>query len=106
MRTELLLAYAAMTAATYFSRAFFTVSVSRIRLSPFNERYLSFIPFAVLAAIVTPYLLLPENSLTISLFNPWTLAGGLTLFISHRTKNLVLSVASGITAFILLKQVF
>jgi branched-subunit amino acid transport protein len=102
MRTELVLAFAAMTAATYFSRAVLTVSVSRVNLSPVQERYLSFIPFAVLSAIVTPYMLLPENSPSISLVNPWTLAGGLTLFISYRTKSLIFSVGGGIAAFLIL----
>lgn len=102
MRTELVLAFAAMTAATYFSRAFFTVSVSRARLSPSQERYLSFIPFAVLMAMVTPYLLLPESGSSLSLFNPWLLAGGLTLFVSWRTKSLLLSVGSGIAVFFIL----
>ena len=102
MRTELILSFAAMTAATYFSRAFFTVSVSRVRLSPLKERYLSFIPFAVLTAMVTPYLFLPADGPSISLVNPWVLAGGLTLFLSWRTKSLLLSVGSGIAVFFIL----
>jgi branched-subunit amino acid transport protein len=102
MRAELILAFAGMTAATYFSRAFFTVSVSRFRLSSFLERYLSFMPFAVLTAMVTPYLLLPENRPSISLVNPWTLAGALTLFVSFRTKSLILSVGCGVVVFVLL----
>jgi len=104
MRTELILAYAAMTAATYFSRSFLTVSVSRIRLTPARQRSLSFLPFAVLTAMVTPYLLLPGNSPSVSLSNPWILAGGLTFFISYRTRNLILSVGSGIAAFFILGQ--
>lgn len=102
MRIELILAFAAMTAATYFCRAFFTVSVSRVHISPFWERYLSFIPFAVLTAMVTPYLLLPENGPTVSLVNPWILAGGLTLFVSYRTRSLILSVGCGLIAFLVL----
>ena len=102
MRIEFVMIFAAMTAATYFCRTFFTVSVSRIRVSPFWERYMSFIPFAVLAAMVTPYLILPENGQTLSPVNPWILAGGLTLFVSYRTRSLILSVGSGITVFFIL----
>ena len=102
MRNELLVAFAAMTAATYFSRALFTVSVSRVRLSPFGERYLSFIPGAVLAAMVTPYLLLPGNGPSLSLVNPWTLAGGLTLVVSYRTRSLFLAVMCGVALFMVL----
>ena len=106
MKVELVLAFAAMTVATYFSRVLFTVSVSRVRVPPFWERFLSFIPFAALTAIVTPYLLLPESGTSISLFNPWILAGSLTLFISHRTKNLILSVGCGIMVFFILGILF
>lgn len=106
MRAELVLAFAAMTAATFFSRAFFTLSVSRVRLSPFWERYLSFIPFAVLTAMVTPYLLLPGKGGSISLINPWVLAGGFTLFFSCRTRNLILSVGCGVGMFLVLGMFF
>jgi branched-subunit amino acid transport protein len=106
MRVELIIAFAGMTAATYFSRALFTVSVSRIGIPSFWERYLSFIPFAVLTAMVIPYLVLPENSNTVSLVNPWTISGGLTLFISYRTRSLVLSVGCGIAVFLILGKFF
>jgi branched-subunit amino acid transport protein len=106
MRTELVFAFAAMTLVTYFCRAFFTISVSRVRVSSSWERYLSFIPFAVLTAMVTPYLLFPENGRTISLFNPWILAGCMTLFVSYRTRSLVLSVGSGIAMFFILGRFF
>ena len=88
-----------MTAATFFSRSLFTLSVSRVRLSPFMERYLSFIPFAVLTAMVAPYLFLPGDGPSLSLVNPWVIAGGLTLLVSCRTRNLILSVGCGVVLF-------
>jgi len=102
MRAELILAFVAMTAATYFSRAFLTVSVSRVRISPYLERCFSFIPYAVLSAMVTPYLLLPGGNGKILPLDPWTISGALTLFVSYRTKNLILSVGGGIAAFFVL----
>ncbi len=106
MRTELVFAFAAMTAATFFSRVFLTLLASRVHLSSFTERFLSFIPFAVLTAIVTPYLVLPGKSPSLSLFNPWVFAGALTLFISCRTKNLILSVGCGVGMFLVLGMFF
>jgi len=52
--------------------------------------------------MVTPYLLLPGNGPFISLVNPWTLAGGLTLAVSHRTRSLFLSVVCGFALFMVL----
>ena len=102
MRVDLILACFAMTAVTYLCRALFTVSVSRVRISPWWEHYLTFIPFAVLTALVTPYLLLPEPAMKLSLINPYSLAGVATFVISYRTRNLILSVGGGIGIFFLL----
>ena len=88
-----------MTAVTYLCRALFTVSVSRAQISPWWENYLSFIPFAVLTALVTPYILIPAPAASLSLVNPWSLAGAVTFFVSWRTRNLILSVGVGLAVF-------
>ena len=102
MRADLILAFAAMTAVTYLCRVLFTVSVSRVRISPWWEHYLTFIPFAVLTALVTPYLLLPAPDTRLSLVNVYSLAGAVTFILSCRTKNLVLSVLVGMTVYLFL----
>jgi len=105
MRTDLILACLAMTAVTYLCRALFTVSVSRVKISPWWENYLTFIPFAVLTALVTPYLLLPGPAMKLSLINPYTLAGAVTFVVSYRTRNLIISVGIGMGVFFLLGMV-
>ena len=105
MRTDLILTCLAMTAVTYLCRSLFTVFVSRIRISPRWEHYLTFIPFAVLTAIVTPYLLMPGTGMNLSLINPWSLAGAVTFFISYRTRNLIVSVGVGVGVFWILGMV-
>jgi branched-subunit amino acid transport protein len=106
MRTDLILACLAMTAVTYLCRALFTVSVSRVQISPWWENYLTFIPFAVLTALITPYLLLPGPAMKLSLINPYILAGVATFIVSYRTRNLVISVMVGMALFLLLGKVF
>lgn len=106
MRTDLILACLAMTVVTYLCRALFTVSVSSIRISAWWEHYLTFIPFAVLTAMVTPYLLLPEPALKLSLLNPYSLAGVVTFIISWRTRNLIVSVGVGMGVFLFLGVFF
>jgi branched-subunit amino acid transport protein len=105
MRTDLILACLAMTAVTYLCRALFTVSVSRVKISPWWENYLTFIPFAVLTALVTPYLLLPGPAMKLSLINPYILAGAATFIVSYRTRNLIISVGIGMGVFFLLGMV-
>lgn len=99
MRTEIILACLAMTVVTYMCRALFTVSVSKIRISSWWEHYLTFIPFAVLTALVIPYILIPGPGKELSLISPWTIAGTVTFFISWRTRNLIISVGVGIGVF-------
>ena len=99
MRADLVLACMAMAAVTYLCRALFTVTVSKIRVSARWEHYLTFIPFAVLTALVTPYLLMPGPALRLSIVNPWSLAGSATFFVSWRTRNLILSVGVGLAVF-------
>ena len=102
MRTELILACLAMTAVTCLCRALFTVSVSRVQISPWWENYLTFIPFAVLTALVTPYLLLPGPGMKVSLINPYILAGVVTFIVSYRTRNLIISVVTGMGVYLVL----
>ena len=99
MRADIILACLAMTAVTYLCRVLFTVSVSRVRISPWWEHYLTFIPFAVLTALVTPYLLMPGPAVKLSLFSPWSLAGAVTFMVSCRTRSLIASVVVGIGVF-------
>jgi branched-subunit amino acid transport protein len=102
MRSEIILACIAMTSVTYLCRSLFTISVSRVRVSPWWEHYLTFIPFAVLTALVTPYLLFPGPEGKLSIMNPYILAGLVTFLASYRTKNLILSVAVGMGVFLVL----
>ena len=106
MRAELILTCLGMTAVTFLSRALLTVSVARIQISPFLERFLAVIPFAVLTALVTPYLLATGNSGggggNVQIMNPYLLAGIPTLLISYRTRNLLLSVAMGMIIYLVL----
>ena len=102
MRTSIVLTCLAMTLVTYLCRALFTVSVSRVRISPWWENYLSFIPFAVLTALITPYILMPAPAARFSLINPWSLAGAAAFYISYRTRNLIVSVGVGSALYFLL----
>ncbi|GBE14954.1 MAG TPA: AzlD domain-containing protein [Proteobacteria bacterium] len=105
MRHELVIAFAGMTLATYLTRSLFTVLVAKVRISPFWERVLSHVPLAVLTAFVVPYLFASTGEGT-SALSPYLLAGAATLFLSYRTRNILLSAASGIVLFMILVRLF
>jgi branched-subunit amino acid transport protein len=95
-----------MTAVTYLCRALFTVSVSRLQISSWWENYLSFIPFAVLTAMITPYILMPAPAGGLSLINSWSLAGAVVFYVSYRTRNLIVSTGVGLAFYLLLRLGF
>ncbi|MGD8353093.1 MAG: AzlD domain-containing protein [Pseudomonadota bacterium] len=105
MRFEFVLACIFMTIATYFCRAFLTISVSMVRISPRWENYLAYIPFAVLTALVAPYLFIQGPVYRFSILNPWSVAGAITFIVSYRTRNLLLSVGVGMAVFWILRGI-
>jgi branched-subunit amino acid transport protein len=63
---------------------------------------LRFVPPAVLSAIVAPALLMPNNSMDISLGNFRLLAGVIAILVAWRTRNTLLTILSGMAALLLL----
>ncbi len=104
MRMDLVLIFLGMTAVTYLTRSLFTVMVARVRTGPFTESVLSTIPLATLTALITPGLLNPGGNGVVILANPFLLAGVYILVFSFLTRNLLLSVLTGIGLFMLLSQ--
>jgi len=102
MRHDLAMAFAAMTAVTYLTRSLFTVSVTRVRISPFWERTLLALPLAVLTALVTPPIFRPQGELIPLAGNPYFIAGLFTLVLSRFTRNILISALSGMALFMLL----
>lgn len=75
----------------------------RWRLPPLLEHALRFVPPAVLSALVAPALFYRQGTLDLSLGNDRLLAGALAAFIAWRTKNILLTIASGMAALWLLR---
>ena len=74
----------------------------RIRFSPGMQRALSYVPPAVLTAIITPELFLHSGSIDLSLGNHRLIAGILATVVAWRTKNVVLTILVGMAALLLL----
>jgi branched-subunit amino acid transport protein len=59
---------------------------------------LRFVPITVLPAIILPELFLRNNALALSLQNPRWIAGILAGFVAWRTRNVLLTIATGMVA--------
>lgn len=88
---------------TYAIRVTPIVLLERFGLSDTLRQALRFVPAAVLSAIIFPELILPGGTLDLSLGNERLLAGLLATLVAWRTRNVLLTIASGMVALWLLQ---
>ena len=69
-------------------------------------RALQFVPPAVLTAIIAPELFLQDGSLSLSLANGRLVAGLIAILVAWRTKNVVLTILTGMAAMWLIQWFF
>lgn len=84
--------------ASFLPRASFILLFARWPVPPLLRRALRFVPAAVFSAILVPGLVLSAGSVHIGLDNPRLLAGILAGAIAWRTRNTLLTIASGMLA--------
>jgi branched-subunit amino acid transport protein len=70
-----------------------------------HGRDLRFVPIAVLSALLAPALFFPNGSLDVSLSNNRLMAGIFAILVAWRTKNVLLTILSGMACLLIL-QVF
>jgi branched-subunit amino acid transport protein len=76
----------------------------RFRFPPLIERALSFVPAAVLTAIIVPSVIYPSGSTAqLNWHNPFLIAAIITAAISYATRNLLATIVIGMAAFLLLR---
>lgn len=90
---------AGMAAVTFGIRYFLFALADRIRMAPWIEASLKFIPPAVLTAITLPAILLPRGEWHLSLSNPYLISAFVTTAAGILTRNLLATIAVGLGAF-------
>ncbi len=103
MSAKVIITLLGMGVVTYLTRVLFIVGMKGDRLPPFIIRWLSYVPVAVLAAIIFPMLAAPEKRLDLTYTNPYLLAGIAASAIALATKNLIITVIGGMGVILLLK---
>lgn len=92
---------AGMAAVTFGVRYFLFALAERVRMAPWIEGSLKFIPPAVLTAITLPAVLLPRGDWHLSFSNPYLVAAVAATAAGVLTKNLLATIAIGLSAFFL-----
>jgi branched-subunit amino acid transport protein len=94
-----LLIFSGMAVVTFFTRFAMIAALGR-ELPPLVQRWLRYVPAAVLAALVAPAALAPGGRLQLGA-NVWAMAIG--LLVAWRTRDVLWTILSGMTAFWLMR---
>lgn len=92
-----------VAACTFLLRASFIVFADPHRFPKRFRQALTFVPPAVLAAIVLPGLLLHQGAIDLTAGNPRWIAGVLAIVVGARTRNALAAIATGMVALWLLQ---
>ena len=92
-------------ALTFLTRLSFIALAGRWDAPPLFRSALRFVPVAILTAIVVPELVMHTGTFDFSLTNPRLLAGVLAILVAWRTRNTVLTIVIGMTAFWVLQWI-
>jgi branched-subunit amino acid transport protein len=94
-----------MALVTFAVRYPLLVLVGRIELSPTVVRGLRYVPPAVLAAIITPTIVMPQGTIDISL-NGFMVSGIVSILVAWRMKNLLLTIVIGMATLFIWQALF
>jgi branched-subunit amino acid transport protein len=101
-----LLMFAIIGLGNFILRYSFFYLFGKVEISPMVVRILSYIPPTALAAIVAPAVFKTNGSLDISLGNLQLYAAAIAFVVAYYTRNMLLTILTGMAALILLKTVF
>mgnify|MGYP000846995758 FL=1 len=77
--------------------------LTRLKIPKVVVAWLSYIPVAVLAALVVPGIMAPEHKINLTFTNAYFIAAFPAFFIAWRTKNMLLTVVGGMAVVFLLQ---
>lgn len=92
-----------MAIVSYLPRALPLLLFSNMEFPPWLVKWLSFIPAAVLAALLTPDLFLHDGELLLTYRNPYLLSAIPTLLIAVKTKSMIWALVGGMGCFALVQ---
>jgi branched-subunit amino acid transport protein len=99
---EKVLIFAGMALVTYFTR-FSMIAMLGREIPPILRRWLRYVPPAVLAALVAPAVFAPQGRLEIGL--P-VLAVSIGALAAWKTRNVFLTILTGLAAYWLVRLLF
>ncbi|MBE0410930.1 MAG: AzlD domain-containing protein [Anaerolineales bacterium] len=102
---ELWIILIAIGLITYATRLSFILLFGHISLPKLVQQMLRYVPPTVLSAIIFTELLVREGAVDLSLSNARLLAGLLAALVAWRTNNVLLTIAAGMAALLLIQWI-
>jgi len=104
MQSKIVVVILLMSVVTYLPRFLPMLFLSRRKLSPLAESWLSYVPVAVLSALLGPILFIKNGQFTLTLSsNPYFWAALPTFAVALWTRNMFLAVLTGMGGMALLR---
>lgn len=94
----------AMAVITFCLRSGFLLFAERLRLPPWMDHGLRYVPAAVLAALVAPAFVLPGGMLLYPHQNPYLIAGLVAGIVAWRTRSILWTLAVGMPTLWFLQE--
>lgn len=105
MDSRVVLIIIGMALVTYIPRALPIIGLSKIPLPSIILKWLSFIPVAVLSALLLPSLVVTEAELNLNINNSFLLASIPAIVVAFWKRSLLLTVVVGMVAVVLIGKV-
>jgi len=103
MRSEVFYIIVGMALVTFFTR-FGTLALFRFTGVPtWLNRWLKYVPVAILTSLIVPTLLLPKGYLDISLNNHYLIAGIVAAIVAYKSRNIIATMGLGMIIMLVLK---
>jgi branched chain amino acid efflux pump len=90
---------------TFGIRLSFILLLERVQTPDWFKRSLRFVPPAVLSALILPELIRHNDVVDFSWRNPQLMAGLAAVLVAWRTRNVVLTIAAGMIALVILEAI-
>ncbi len=101
----ILLTIVLLACITFASRYLFLHPKLPIRMGAKTTHFLSFSAPAVLTAIWVPIVFIQENSLNISITNPYLLAATVAIITAYKSHSVYLTLGTSLAVFVFLRMV-
>ena len=92
-----------MFLVTFGGRFVLFARAHKVVMPVFLDRALKFVPVAVLTAIITPMILMPDQYMAITLLNPWLLGGLAAFAVGIWRQQQLLTILVGVVVFFVAK---